>query len=134
MEQITIPAILIGLLALYPGWLMCQKAYFMARWRWLVVALSILLPLVFAVPMFYLPFLLAKGKQVKDIDMFTDFVTLGICPLLLVALIAYVMDHLSERLGRSLVSGTTCIAIALLPIAYHLFGNKMFEQMGITLL
>ncbi len=134
MDQVLIVAILVGLVAIYPAWLLCQKAFFQSEWRAATVVACLTVPILIVAPFFYLPFWIYQDQEVKPSDMFTDFVLYGACPVLLIALIAYVMDHLNERPQRAVVAGAACLAIAMLPILYYFFADRMFADMGITLL
>lgn len=133
MENVHIAAMVIGLLAAYPGWLLCQKAYFTSRWPKLCVVGCLLLTAGLATLAFYLPFRVAAGAEVAALDMFTDFIMLAVCPVGLLAFIAYVMDHLSESPLRASLAGAACFAIALLPILYYLYGGQMLAAMEITI-
>lgn len=133
MDQVLVPAMLVGLIAAYPGWLMSQKAFFISRWRILTVIMGLAMPFAIAIPIFYLPFWMAKGKELKPYDTFTELIIYSIIPVGCVALFAYVLDHLHESPRRSLIAGSACFAIVLLPVLYYLFCNQMHADMGITI-
>ena len=128
MDPVLVPAMAVGLIAAYPGWLMLQKVYFTAKWQIPSALLCLLLAGGFAYSFFHLPFWLAQGKQVQAYDMFVDMIIYAACPLGLIALIAYVLDHLSERTMRSVVCGAACLAIAALPIMYYFMANDMHAR------
>lgn len=132
MDPVLVPAMVVGLIAAYPGWLMLQKVYFTAKWQIPSVLLCLLLAGGFAYGFFHLPFWLAQGKQVEAYDTFVDLIIYAACPLGLIALFAYVLDHLSERTMRSVVCGAACLAIAALPIMYYLMADDMHGQFEIS--
>ncbi len=131
MDEILIAALVIGIIPLYPGWLMCQKAFFTSRWRILTVLICIVLPLLIAAPFFFLPFWLAKGQERDWTTMATDFVLWGICPVGLIGLVAYVMDHLEERPLRAALAGASCVAITLMAVAYYFYAPELQTKLGI---
>lgn len=133
MEQILIPLILAGLLAVIPGWRMYQFAYFTCeKSRIILVLMCLVVPFLLAAPAFWIPFLFSKGKEVDATKTLFDLLMYGAAPLGLIALLAYVADHFSESSFRKLVSGAACFAVAMLPIAYYFRAEQMHTQMEIT--
>lgn len=132
-NTVMIPVMLIGLLALLPGWWLCQTAFYVSRRKIGVVLLALLLPPALAAPFFYLPFLLSKEKTVGPFQTFSDLLLFGVFPLGVVALTAYVADHFADadRPTKPLVAGTACIAMAALPVLFYFFADQMHAALSI---
>lgn len=132
MDPVLVPAMAIGLIAAYPGWLMCQKAYYTARWKIATVLAAIVIPPILAYPLFFIPFWVSKGKDVGPYDTFTDMLIFTACPIGVIALIAYVLDFLAETPGRAVVAGAACFAIMLLPFGYYFYAAKLHSDFEIN--
>lgn len=133
VDIILILTIIGGLLALFPGWLLFQKAYFISRWRFLTVSCGLLLTALLAAGAFWLPFYLDAGKQVARYETLIDLMVYGVSPLVLVALLGYVVDFLWETPGRALLAAAACFAIAALPILYYVYAPKMHQRFEIEI-
>jgi hypothetical protein len=134
LDVVLISTIGMGCLALIPGWLMCQKAFYTSRRWWAIgtVLMSLILPCLLAPIAFALPFLISWGKQVGPYDTLVDMLLYGASGLGLIALAGYVADHIDEKPVRALLSGTACLAIVLLPILYYFFADWMHSQLDIV--
>ncbi len=137
LETVMIVAMVAGLAAGYPGWVLSKQAFYTSRkWGrlWSILA-SALLPLVFAAVLFYIPFLVNRGGQVDALAMFTDFVMYAICPAAVMGLIGYVWDFVSHRdqIKVLVVAGAACFSIVLLPPMYYFYGGNVMERYGIVL-
>lgn len=122
-----------GLLALFPGWLLFQKAYFTSRWRFLTVLCGLLLTALLAAGAFWFPFYLDAGKQVARYETLIDLLLYGVSSLVLVALLAYIVDFLWETPGRALLGASACFAITALPVLYYVYAPEMHQRFEIEI-
>lgn len=138
MQSIVIPAMVVALIAAYPGWLMYQKAYYTSRrwWRVVTILFGLILPFFMAAVVFFIPFNVCAGTETHHAGMFTDFVLYAICPLAVIGLIAYVLDYMGDmqkpRPRRALAAGAACFAIAMLPTIYFFSAPQLFESYEIV--
>ncbi len=132
MGVILVPMMLVALLAGIPGWRMCCRAFFICDWRIIVALMCVILPFAFAIPAFMLPFYLSRGEVVGHFDTLNDVMLFGAFPLGVIALGAYVADHVAERPTMALVAGTACFALMMLPTLYFLFADQMHANLEIT--
>ena len=133
MDTAVTIAMAIGLVALYPGWMMSQKGYFLCYWKIPGVMVLVLLPMLIAGGFFYLPFWIASGSEIEAFSAFIDFTLYSICPLCLIAIIAYVMDNLFETPTRAIIAGSCCFAVFLLPVLYYFLAEQMHASLDITI-
>jgi hypothetical protein len=123
-----------GLLAIIPGWLLATQLYFASRWPWFSILLVLLVTGILLALALYVPFAVDAGKQdVDSLEMLTDVLIFGAVPLGLLALVGYVLDHLQERPLMVLLASSACFAIALLPIAFFFFEDRLQAHFQITM-
>lgn len=134
-DQITQLIITVaGLAAIAPGWLLSTHLYFGARWPILAVLLIVLVTGLLATLGFYVPFLVDNGKEVKPLETLIDLLIYSVAPLGLIALIAYVLDHIHERPTMVLIACSACFAISALPVAYYFLAEQMHEKYQIVVI
>lgn len=136
INYVLIPIMLAALLALWPAWLLLYRVTFSSR-RWWISALRLLLvPIVacgFGALAFWLPFWLSSGQKVGFFVTLIDLLLYGVFPLVAVGLVAYAIDHFSERPMMIVVATASCLSIAGLPIAYFFLADEYHQQYNIQL-
>ena len=135
MDQIQIGAIVVGLIALYPAWLMFQKAFLMSRKKKAsTVVLCLILPLAVLAACAVAPFLVHADSEIKRLDFFIDFVLFAICPAALVGLAGFVWDQIEERPFRSILCAAGCLTVAILPTLYYLHVDDLASRFEVILI
>lgn len=137
MESIVVPAIGICLLAAIPGWRLDHRAYYTSHRWWKIATLiaCVLIPPLLAVVLFYIPFIVNKGRELTAVNMFTDFVIYAVIPAAVIGLIGYVMDYLADRdqPRRLVFGGAGCFAVAILPVLFYFYSEQVLTRYGITI-
>lgn len=132
LEPAVFTAMALGLLTIYLGWRLSHPVFFMGRNPIVHVIITGLLTVVFFVAAFWFPFYLSQGEQVGIYETFIDLMLFGVCPLALIALLGYVLDHVTEWPLMLLVGGAACFAMSVLPVAYYFAADDMHATMEIT--
>lgn len=132
-DQLKIGAIVVGLIALYPAWLMYQKAFMMSRKKIATAFLSIVLPPIVIGLCVIIPFFMHAGAEIASLDLFIDFVLFAIVPAALVGLVGFVSDQIAEKPLRTTLCAAGCLAVAALPPIYYLHGKDLADRFDITL-
>lgn len=132
LDQVKIGAMVAGFIALYPAWLMYQKAFMMTRKKLGIAVLSFLLPFAILAGCIFIPFLLHANSEIEELDLFIDFVLFSIVPAAVLGLIGFVWDQVNERPSRTVLGAAGCIAVALLPVVYYLHGHDLAHRFEIT--
>jgi len=136
INYVLIPVMLVALLALWPAWLLLYRVTFSSH-RWWISALRLLLvPIVacgFGALAFWLPFWLSSDQTVGPLITLTDLLLYGVFPLVAVGLVAYAIDHFSERPMMIVIATASCLSIAGLPIAYFFLADEYHQKYNIQL-
>lgn len=132
LNIVVFPAMAFGVLAVAIGWIVSQPVFFMGRFPILpILAMLIMTPLL-AVAAYVLPFFVSQGKQVGISETFTDLMLFGAFPLVIIALVAYFIDHVTASPLMLMLAGSACFAIAALPVAYYFTADEMHKEFEIT--
>lgn len=134
LNYVLIPIMLAALLALWPAWLLVYRVTFSSRRWWISVLRLLLVPIVAAGLgglAFLLPFWLSSGRTVGPFVTLIDLLLYGVFPLVAVGLVAYAIDHFSERPMMIIVATASCLSIAGLPIAYFFLAEEYHRKYNI---
>ncbi len=136
INYVLVPIMLAALIALWPAWLLLYRVAFSSR-HWWVSGLRLILVLLLTVGLgalaFHIPFWLSSGKSVGLFETLIDLLLYGVFPLVAVGLIAYAMDHFSERPLMIVLAAATCISVAGLPVAYYFLAESYRDKYDINL-
>jgi MFS family permease len=130
--EIKIGLIVVALGALWPTWLMLQRFIF-RRLGWLLGLLVLVYTSLMVCIGVWIPFLLARGKTVTTFDLLTDFCLFGIMPIAGIALISYVLDHVSDWSHGVYLAAAGCLAVAVLPLAYYFAEDDLLKKYEIEI-
>lgn len=137
MQSIVISAMVIALIAAYPGYRLLHQAYFTSErwWKFVTLAFCFIMPIAMATGLFYIPFIVNEGKQLTFSAMFTDFIIYAICPAGAIAILGYAADFIADgyRPRRLVIAGAACFAIAMLPTMFYFYSDDVMQRRGIVL-
>lgn len=100
---------------------------------------SILFFILFAVMLtavgLVVPLMILSGQTYfEHRNLLVDVLMMGISGLVVIAIASFIVDHLMERPIFLMLSAGACLAIALLPWAYHFFSGPLNNQFRISVL
>lgn len=136
INYVLIPIMLVALVALWPAWLLLYRVAFSSRRWWISAFRLLLVPLVacaFGALAFWLPFWLSSDRTVGLFVTLIDLLLYGVFPLVAVGLVAYAVDHFSERPLMIVLATASCLSIAGLPIAYFFLADEYHQKYNIQL-
>ncbi len=110
--------IAIALVALWPTWITLQRLRF-SKYGLLLIPLMLIACAGMVALGVWLPFLVWSNQSgVVRLDFLIDFVLMGMMPFVILALAAYVIDHLTDKPSAAVLVTAGCLATAIMPIGF----------------
>lgn len=117
-RYVLIALIAISLVALWPTWITFQRLRFSQRYLLLISLMLVVCAGMVALGV-WLPFRVWSNQNgVAQLDFLIDFVLMGVMPFVILALAAYVIDHLTDKPSAAVLVTAGCLATAIMPIGF----------------